>query len=134
MQIRIASIPVLDQDQALRFYTDVLGFTKMADIPMGEHYRWLTVVAPEGAHGVELALEPLDFEPARVYQRARREAGIPATGFVTTDIHAERARLVALGVTFRNEVTDAGPILVTMFDDTCGNWIHLVQPRVLPPA
>jgi predicted enzyme related to lactoylglutathione lyase len=134
MQIRIASIPVLDQDHALSFYTEVLGFTKMADIPMGEHYRWLTVTSPEGAAGVELALEPLGFEPARVYQRALYEAGIPATAFLTTDIEAERARLVARGVAFRDAITDMGPIRASMFDDTCGNWIHLVQPLVLPPA
>lgn len=128
MKIRIASVMVADQDQALRFYTEKLGFTKMADIPMGPTYRWLTVVSPDGVQGVELALEPIGFEPARIYQKALFDAGIPATAFVSEDIEAEVAKLKARGIAFRGEIADMGPIRGLMFDDTCGNLIHLVQP------
>jgi catechol 2,3-dioxygenase-like lactoylglutathione lyase family enzyme len=127
MQIKFVSVTVDDQEKALRFYTSMLGFTKMADIPMGE-YRWLTVVSPEGVHGVELVLEPLGFEPARVYQKALFDAGIPATAFTTSDIAAEYARLSARGVRFRGEPQAMGPVIATMFEDTCGNLIQLVQP------
>ncbi|MDN3919174.1 VOC family protein [Roseateles violae] len=130
MQIKIASVMVDDQDKALRFYTEQLGFTKMADIPMGPQYRWLTVVSPEGVDGVELALEPMGFAPARVYQKALYEAGIPATAFITQDLAGEVERLRARGVVFRGEVQDMGPIAGIMFEDGCGNLIHLVQPKV----
>lgn len=129
MQIKIASIMVDDQDKALAFYTGKLGFRKMADIPMGPQYKWLTVVSPEGVEGVELALEPMGFAPARVYQKALFDAGIPATAFITTDVHAEMKRLRAAGVTFRGEPVAMGPITAVMFEDTCGNLIHLVQPN-----
>ena len=132
MQIRLASITVDDQQKALRFYTEKLGFQKKADIPMGPQYRWLTVTSPEGAEGVELALEPLGFEPSKAYQKALYEANIPATAFLTTDIEAEPARLKAAGVTLRGEVVDMGPIKAIMFEDTCGNLIHLVQPKMAP--
>ena len=128
MQIKIASVTVKDQEHALRFYTDILGFTKVADIPMGPQYRWLTVSSPEGVAGVELALEPLGFPPAQVYQKALFEAGIPATAFITQDIQAEKERLQAKGVVFRGEPVNMGPITAVMFEDTCGNLIHLVQP------
>lgn len=128
MKIRIASVMVGDQDKALRFYTEKLGFTKMADIPMGPTYRWLTVVSSEGVQGVELALEPIGFEPARVYQKALFDAGIPATAFISDDIEAEVGKLKARGVVFRGEIVDMGPIRGLMFEDTCGNLIHLVQP------
>lgn len=127
MQIKFTSITVEDQDQALQFYTNVLGFKKMADIPMGQ-YRWLTVISPEGADGVELVLEPLGFPPARTYQKALFDAGIPATAFITTDIQAEYQRLKDLGVTFRGEPKQMGPIAAVLFEDTCGNLINLVQP------
>ncbi len=129
MQIKIASVMVDDQAKALSFYTEKLGFTKMADIPMGPEYRWLTVVSPEGVHGVELALEPMGFAPAKVFQKALYEANIPATAFVTTDVNAEVARLKAAGVAFRGEVQDMGPIKAIMFEDGCGNLIHLVEPK-----
>ncbi|MCU0500194.1 MAG: VOC family protein [Anaerolineae bacterium] len=127
MQIKFVSITVADQDSALHFYTTVLGFEKMADIPMGE-FRWLTVCSPEGMAGVELVLEPLAFSPARTYQRALFEAGIPATAFITNDIAAEVQRLKARGVKFRGEPTNMGPITTVVFEDTCGNLINLVQP------
>ena len=130
MQIRLASIMVENQDNALRFYTTVLGFVKNKDIPMGPSFRWLTVSAPEGAEGVELVLEPMAFPPAQTYQKALFAAGIPATAFITNDIHSEYNRLKALGVTFRGEPKSVGPVIVVLFEDTCGNLINLVQPAV----
>ena len=127
MQLKFISLMVQDQDHALQFYTSVLGFEKMADIPMGE-YRWLTVTSPDGIEGVELVLEPLAFEPSRVYQKALFDAGIPATALITADIRAEADRLKARGVVFRSEPQEAGPIIVALFEDTCGNLINLVQP------
>src|SRR5659263_38821 len=102
MQIKFVSVTVKDQETALKFYTEVLGFEKMADIPMGQ-YRWLTVTSPEGMEGVELVLEPLGFAPAAVYQQALFDAGIPATAFISRDIQAEVARLKKLGVIFHGE-------------------------------
>jgi catechol 2,3-dioxygenase-like lactoylglutathione lyase family enzyme len=128
MQIKFTSVTVDDQERALEFYTTVLGFEKMADIPMGE-YRWLTVTSPDGIAGVELVLEPMGFPPARAYQRALFDAGIPATALVTNDIVADVARLKGLGVVFRGEPQSAGPITSVVFEDTCGNLINLVQPK-----
>jgi len=127
MQITLASIFVEDQDRALQFYTEVLGFERKHDIPMGE-FRWLTVTSPEGVAGVELVLEPMAFPPARVYQKALFDAGIPATAFMSADIHAEYQRLKTKGVNFRGEPTNLGPVTVVLFEDTCGNLIHLAQP------
>ena len=127
MQIKLASVMVEDQEKALRFYTEVLGFTKATDITMGQ-FRWLTVSSPEGVEGVELVLEPMGFPPARTYQQALFEAGIPATAFFTRDIDAEYRRLQAAGVTFRGEPRAMGPITAVLFEDTCGNLINLVQP------
>jgi len=128
MQIKFVSITVDDQEKALQFYTKVLGFKKMADIPMGE-YRWLTVVSPDGIDGVELVLEPMAFQPAQVYQKALFEAGIPASAFTTADIKTEYARLSKLGVKFHGEPVSQGPITSATFEDGCGNLIHLVQPN-----
>jgi predicted enzyme related to lactoylglutathione lyase len=128
MQITLASMLVHDQDQALLFYTTIIGFEKQNDIPMGE-FRWLTVTSPEGAAGVELVLEPMAFPPARVYQKALFDAGIPATAFLTKDIDAEFRRLKARGVVFRGEPATMGPITAVLFEDTCGNLINLVQPK-----
>jgi catechol 2,3-dioxygenase-like lactoylglutathione lyase family enzyme len=130
MQIKFLSVMVEDQDAALRFYTSVLGFTKMADIPMGE-FRWLTVVSPDGIEGVELVLEPMGFPPARIFQKALFDAGIPAAAFITTDISSECDRLKKLGVVFRGEPKSMGPITAVVFEDTCGNLINLVQPAGL---
>jgi catechol 2,3-dioxygenase-like lactoylglutathione lyase family enzyme len=127
MQIRLASLMVDDQDKALNFYTGVLGFLKDKDIPMGP-FRWLTVTAPEGAEGVELVLEPTAFPPAQVFQKALFDAGIPATAFITTDVHAEYQRLKNAGVVFRSEPQSMGSITAVLFEDTCGNLINLVQP------
>ena len=127
MQITLASILVEDQDRALRFYTEVIGFEKKNDIPMGQ-FRWLTVTSPEGAMGVELVLEPMGFPPARAFQRALFEVGIPATAFISKDIAAEFERLAGRGVKFRGVPTKMGPITAVLFEDTCGNLINLVQP------
>ena len=127
MHITLSSILVEDQDRALQFYTDILGFQKKHDIPMGQ-FRWLTLTSPEGVAGVELVLEPIAFPPARVYQKALYDAGIPATAFISTDIDTEVQRLKARGVRFRGEPTKTGPVTVALFEDTCGNLINLVQP------
>jgi catechol 2,3-dioxygenase-like lactoylglutathione lyase family enzyme len=131
MRIALSSILVDDQDKALAFYTDILGFEKMADIPMGE-YRWLTVTSPDGVAGVELVLEPIAFAPAKVYQKELFDAGIPHTAFLTQDIQAEYDRLHAKRVKFRGEPQAMGPIITVLFEDTCGNLINLVQPLVTP--
>jgi len=127
MQIKFISVMVEDQEKALAFYTSVLGFEKMADIPLGE-YRWLTVVSPDGIAGVELVLEPMAFPPARIYQKALFDAGMPLTAMTTSEIKADFARLTALGVKFHGEPQTSGPILTVLFEDTCGNLINLVQP------
>lgn len=127
MQIKFVSVFVKDQAAALKFYTEVLGFQKMADIPLGD-YRWLTVVSPDGIEGVELVLEPLAFEPARAYQKALFDAGIPATAFITKDIQAEVHYLKQHGVVFRGDPQKNGPITAIIFEDTCGNLINLVEP------
>lgn len=126
MQIKFVSIMVEDQAKALEFYTTKLGFTKMEDVPLGE-YRWLTVMSPDGVHGVELLLEGMGFPPARAFQKALYDAGIPATAFVTRDIHGEFTRLKERGVKFRGEPTAMGPVTIVLFEDTCGNLINLVQ-------
>ena len=127
MQIKFTSILVDDQSKALKFYTESLGFRKLSDIPMGE-YRWLTVVSPDGVEGAEVVLEPMGFPPARAWQKALFDAGIPATAFITTDIDSEFQRLAARGVKFRGEPTQMGPIKAVTFEDTCGNLVNLVQP------
>jgi predicted enzyme related to lactoylglutathione lyase len=126
MKIKITSVPVKDQTHALQFYTEVLGFVKKTDVPLGEH-KWLTVVSAEEQDGVELLLEPMGFEPARTYQQALFEAGIPWTAFNVDDVDAEFRRLSALGVKFSLQPTPAGPVKIAVLDDTCGNNIQLVQ-------
>ncbi len=127
MQIRFSSVTVDDQEKALAFYTTILGFVKKADIPMGE-FRWLTVSSPEGIEGAELVLEPVGFPPARTYQKALFDAGIPFTAFITNDIQNEYKRLKKRGVIFRGEPKNNGQITAVLFEDTCGNLINLVQP------
>jgi len=132
MQIKITTVFVDDQEKALAFYTGKLGFTKMADIAMGP-YRWLTVVSPEGVHGVELQLETVvGFDAARTFQQALYAAGRPCTAFVTEDVEAEAQVLRERGVVVHGEPVDMGPIKAVMFEDGCGNLIHLVQPLVKP--
>jgi predicted enzyme related to lactoylglutathione lyase len=127
MQITIASLLVEEQDAALNFYTTLLGFVKQKDISMGS-FRWLTVSSPEGVEGVELVLQPSSFPPARTYQKALFDAGIPATAFITRDIAADFQRLKEAGVQFRGEPANMGPVTTVLFEDTCGNLINLVQP------
>ena len=128
MQVTFCSVLVEDQDRALAFYCGKLGFTVQHDIPMGP-FRWLTVVSPDGVAGAELLLEPLGFEPARVFQQALYAAGKPATAFITTDLRGEYARLKERGVVFRGEPANLGTISAVLFEDTCGNLINLVQPK-----
>jgi predicted enzyme related to lactoylglutathione lyase len=128
MKLKFMSVMVLDQEHALQFYTSVLGFQKMADLPIGP-LRWLTVTSPDGIAGVELVLEPVNFEPARIYQKALFEAGIPAIALITTNLNADVARLKSEAVQFRGEPQEMGPITSVLFEDTCGNLINLVQPE-----
>jgi len=126
MKIKLTSVPVKDQDKALRFYTEVLGFVKKTEVPMGEH-KWLTVVSKEEPDGVELLLEPMGFAPAAVYQKALFEAGIPYTAFQVDNVEAEYQRLEKKGVVFSMKPTPMGPVTIAVFDDTCGNNIQIVQ-------
>ena len=127
MQLKFLSVMVNDQDAALHFYTQILGFVKMADLLMGQS-RWLTVISPDGIEGVELVLEPMNFQPARVYQKALLDAGIPALALITHDIQTDYKRLKDHGVLFRSEPKNMGLISSVLFEDTCGNLINLVQP------
>ena len=126
MKIKLTSVMVKDQAQALKFYTEVLGFIKKREIPMGD-YKWLTVVSGEEPNGVELLLEPMAFEPARVYQKALLEAGIPAAAFWVEDIESEFAKLTNLDVIFSMPPTQMGPTKLAVFNDTCGNNIQIFQ-------
>ena len=126
IKIHVTSVPVDDQDKALKFYTEKLGFVKKTEIPMGEH-KWRTVVSPNEQNGVELLLEPMGFEPARVYQKALKDAGIPYTSFMVIDLSKEYKRLSGEGVKFSMEPKEMGPVKMAVLDDTCGNNIQLVQ-------
>lgn len=126
MKIKLASLFVKDQDVALKFYTEVLGFVKKTEIPMGEH-KWLTVVSKHEQDGVELVLEPMAFEPAQTFQDALKKAGIPATAFQVDNLDEEFERLVGKGVEFSLEPTTMGPTKLAVFDDTCGNNIQIYQ-------
>jgi catechol 2,3-dioxygenase-like lactoylglutathione lyase family enzyme len=124
MRINLASIHVDDQAKALAFYTDVLGFVKKNDVPLGEH-RWLTVVSPEAPDGVELLLEPSDHPAVGPYKAALVADGIPFTSFAVDDVHKEYERLRALGVTFTQPPTAMGPVTTAVLDDTCGNLVQI---------
>jgi catechol 2,3-dioxygenase-like lactoylglutathione lyase family enzyme len=126
MKIHLSSIFVNNQDTALSFYTEVLGFEKKTEIPLGEA-RWLTVVSAEEPNGTELVLEP-DAHPAvKPFKEALITDGIPFTSFAVNDISAEFERLRALGVTFTQEPVAMGPVTTAVFDDTCGNLIQIAQ-------
>lgn len=131
MKIKIVSIPVRDQQKALDFYTDVLGFVKKVDIPLGGGNRWLTVVSKYEQDGPELLLEPAPnhFEPAKVYQEELMKAGIPYTQFYVDNIQEEFERLTKSGVEFSMKPIDAGTVVVAVFNDTCGNNIQLVEEK-----
>lgn len=126
MRIVVTNVFVRDQEKALKFYTDVLGFVKKQDMPAGE-FRWLTVASPEDPDGVELLLEPNDNPAAKAYQKALFEQGIPAASFGVDDVAKEYERLKGLGVTFTMEPTNMGPVTMAVFDDTCGNLIQIAQ-------
>jgi catechol 2,3-dioxygenase-like lactoylglutathione lyase family enzyme len=128
MRIYITSVLVDDQAKALKFYTEVLGFVKKTDIPMGEH-RWLTVVSPEDPEGTELLLEPDGHPAAGPFKRALVEDGIPFTSFAVADVHREYERLRAAGVRFTQEPVEMGDITMAVFDDTCGNLIQIVNVK-----
>lgn len=128
MKIKLSSIMVDDQDKALAFYTGVLGFVKRHDIPVGGGFRWLTLVSPEGHDDVELSLEPNANPAGKTYQEALLSQGIPATAFEVDDVHAEFERLRAQGVVFTQDPTPAGPVIIAVFSDTCGNLVQIYQP------
>ena len=124
MRIVITSVLVDDQDKALRFYTDVLGFVKKHDVPLGAH-KWLTVVSPDDKDGVELLLEPDEHPAAKPFKQALVEDGIPFTSFGVADINAEYQRLLDAGVRFTQPPVSMGPVTTAVFDDTCGNLIQM---------
>ena len=129
MKVTIISIPVRDQEKALQFYTDKLGFVKKKDDDLGGGNRWLTVVSPEDPSGPEILLEPgpLHFEPCKVFQDALMDAGMPYTQFDVESVDAEYERLTGLGVEFRVEPKTAGTARYAVFNDTCGNNIAIVE-------
>jgi catechol 2,3-dioxygenase-like lactoylglutathione lyase family enzyme len=126
MRIYVTSVFVDDQDKALQFYTDVLGFVKKTEIPLGEH-RWLTVVSPEDVDGVEVLLEPDGHPAVGPFKEALCADGIPFTSFAVDDVPAEVERLKALGVHFTQQTLQMGPVTTAVLDDTCGNLIQIVS-------
>lgn len=130
MIVKFGHVLVDDQDKALRFYTETLGFVKVRDVPDGESgLRFLTVASPDGIAGFELELQLTDRDAARTYQQQFRADGFAYAAFSTNDIQAEYQRLKARGVTFFGEPEDAGPVWTVKFDDTCGNLINLLQVK-----
>jgi catechol 2,3-dioxygenase-like lactoylglutathione lyase family enzyme len=128
MRIVVTSVLVDDQDKALRFYTEVLGFVKKTEIPLGTH-RWLTVVSPQDPNGTELVLEPDSHPAAGPFKRALVEDGIPFTSFAVEDVHAEYERLRAAGIRFTQPPVAMGPVTTAVLDDTCGNLIQIAQKQ-----
>ena len=128
IRINLTSVLVDDQDKALAFYTEVLGFVKKTEIPLGEH-RWLTVVSPADPDGPELVLEPDGHPAAKPFKDALVADGIPFTSFAVDDVKAEFDRLRALGVRFTQEPFDAGPVTTAVLDDTCGNLIQIATMK-----
>ena len=126
MRINLTSVLVDDQDKALRFYTDVLGFAKKTEIPLG-HHRWLTVVSPDDPNGTELVLEPDEHPAAKPFKAALVGDGIPFTSFAVDDVQNEFERLSRLGVRFTQDPAQMGPVTTAVFDDTCGNLIQIAQ-------
>lgn len=126
VKIILTNVFVDDQDKALEFYTEKLGFVKKQDVPVGE-FKWLTVVSSEDQDGIELLLEPSDNPVAKEYKKGLVQQGIPAASFGVDDIEAEYKRLKTLGVTFTVEPTQMGQVKVAVFDDTCGNLIQIMQ-------
>ncbi|MBR8745179.1 VOC family protein [Nocardiopsis sp. MG754419] len=129
MRIHLTSVFVDDQSTALDFYTNVLGFTKKHDVPLGGEARWLTVVSPQDPEGTELLLEPSGHPAVGPYRAALVDDGIPATAFAVDDVQAEHDRLSGLGVRFTQGPLDMGTVVTAVLDDTCGNLIQLQQLR-----
>lgn len=127
LKIKLNSVMVDNQDKALKFYTEVLGFARSKDIDVGHGFRWITVSAPEGHPDVELALEPNANPAGKTFQAALFEQNIPATAFEVDDLQAEYRRLKALGVVFTMAPTKMGPVSIAVFADTCGNLIQIYQ-------
>lgn len=129
MKVKVIGIPVLDQEKALKFYIDKLGFKKKKDLPLSDNNRWLTVVAKEDQDGPEVLLEPSPkhFEPAKVYQKALFKAGIPYTQFNVENVEEEYERLKNTGVKFSVIPTEMGTVKIAVFDDTCGNHLQIVE-------
>ena len=129
MKVTLISIPVRDQEKALQFYTEKLGFIKKKDMPLGGGNRWLTLVSKEWQDGPELLLEPAPnhFEPSKIYQDALMNAGIPYTQFDVKNVDAEYERLMKMGVEFSMKPTEMGTVKAAVLNDTCGNNIQLVQ-------
>jgi catechol 2,3-dioxygenase-like lactoylglutathione lyase family enzyme len=126
MRIYVTSVLVDDQKKALDFYTNILGFTKKTEIPLGDAW-WLTVVSPEQPEGTELLLEPSGHRAVKPFKDALVEDGIPFTSFAVDDVQAEFDRLRSNGVRFTQEPTEMGGVTTAVFDDTCGNLIQIVQ-------
>ena len=126
MKIIVTSIFVENQDEALKFYSETLGFIKKHDVPAGE-YRWIALVSPEEQAGTELLLEPNNHPAAKEYQKKLFEEGIPVTMFGVADIKKEYERLMEKGVKFTMEPTKMGEVTIAVFDDTCGNLIQIIQ-------
>ncbi len=126
MRIALTSVFVSDQDEALEFYTETLGFVKKHDVPVGE-FKWLTVVSPDDPDGTELLLEPNDNPVAQEYQKGIFDQGIPAASFSVADIRAEYEKLKLLDVSFLIEPTEMANVTIAVFDDTCGNLIQIMQ-------
>ena len=126
MKIKLNSVFVDNQDKALKFYAEILGFVKKADMPAGK-FRWLTVVSPEGPDDIELVLEPNDNPAAKTFQEAIFKEGIPLTSFAVEDIEKEYERMINLGVVFSMKPTKIEGATIAVFDDTCGNLIQLYQ-------
>jgi catechol 2,3-dioxygenase-like lactoylglutathione lyase family enzyme len=126
LRINLTSVYVDDQAKALAFYTDVLGFVKKTDFPVGAA-RWLTVVSPAEPDGVELVLEPDEHPAVGPYKRALVSDGIPVTSFAVDDVRAEFERLRAAGVTFVQEPTEMGSVVTAVLDDTCGNLLQIAS-------
>jgi catechol 2,3-dioxygenase-like lactoylglutathione lyase family enzyme len=126
MKIVLTSVLVDDQDKALRFYRDILGFKLMHDIPMGPH-RWLTLVSAEAPDGVELLLEPDAHPAAKPFKAALLADGIPCTSFGVDDVRKEHDRLSKLGVNFTQPPVAMGPVTTAVFEDTCGNLVQIAQ-------
>lgn len=126
MKIMVTSLFVEDQDKALEFYSEKLGFVKKEDVPVGE-FRWITLVSPDEQDGTELLLEPNNHPAAKEYQKNIFADGIPATMFGVADINKEYKRLLEQGVKVTMEPTKMGELTIAVFDDTCGNLIQIVE-------